>query len=676
MASHQLRATTDATRDTADTVARPERERDDHEQEDAGSSNSLSQAGKRGKDDGDKDNTQAQDDDEQDAQPAAKKRRTTSSTTKVKGTARVKGKKGKLSAFLAMPLDLLVEVAQHTDPPTLLAMSRTNKLMHNLFARRSAAPIWAAVRRNVDFPELEASDLSEMQLASLVFDRNCHLCGRGRAVIVDYALRIRWCKPCERANLVRKGDLRLQEPAVHVHKLALACSFFTLHSGKSHSATIDHHYCLPQLRAASDCLDIPRRTRRPEDEILNADPTSHDLVGKHVVDRVRLVKLVQEDAATLAEWDGATPSAREEAYAAAHALRNRKALVKQKLLSMGFADADIALSSNWNVLLPTIIIDADRRRAARLDLERVSRIWRRHDALKLRYSIMRSTGDDEPGLSFPSWSNFRLLPSVESLWVPEGDVVSDEQWQAALPSILVDLVTARRVLKLKKPEAPLKPTGALFFEADLGSFDRRRQLYSRMYMYGPVGFLDFGDTADGVDEAELDALLSQAVATFIGISSGVRATLVPYSDIVPMLDKYCGSGGYTSFDGLFQAPSVRLVQEQLAVLKRAGLPNHRSSIAKLEELGPVFECHGCDAALPRSARRSHLRVVVKSTSLSWSEMVYHACTAHYDLYASDGVHTLAATPAIRLSTSTDSPPSSSPSLPSTTMTATADAPVA
>ncbi|GAA5929056.1 hypothetical protein JCM3775_006721 [Rhodotorula graminis] len=352
-------------------------------------------------------------------------------------------------------------------------------------------------------------------------------------------------------------------------------------------------------------------------------------------------------------------------------------------------------------MLPTIIIDADRRRAARLDLERVSRIWRRHDALKLRYSIMRSTGDDEPGLSFPSWSNFRLLPSVESLWVPEGDVVSDEQWQAALPSILVDLVTARRVLKvvyarglvgplvaggalsdsslvdkLKKPEAPLKPTGALFFEADLGSFDRRRQLYSRMYMYGPVGFLDFGDTADGVDEAELDALLSQAVATFIGISSGVRATLVPYSDIAPKLDEYCGSGGYTSFDDLFQAPSVRLVQEQLAVLKRAGLPNHRSSIAKLEELGPVFECHGCDAALPRSARRSDRRVVVKSTSLSWSEMVYHACTAHYDLYASDGVHTLAATPAIRLSTSTDSPPSSSPSLPSTTTTATADAPVA
>ncbi|GAA5929059.1 hypothetical protein JCM3775_006722 [Rhodotorula graminis] len=320
MASHQLRATTDATRDTADTVARPERERDDHEQEDAGSSNSLSQAGKRGKDDGDKDNTQAQDDDEQDAQPAAKKRRTTSSTTKVKGTARVKGKKGKLSAFLAMPLDLLVEVAQHTDPPTLLAMSRTNKLMHNLFARRSAAPIWPAVRRNVDFPELEASDLSEMQLASLVFDRNCHLCGRGRAVIVDYALRIRWCKPCERANLVRKGDLRLQEPAVHLER-----------------GDDNVHY--------AHASDIPRRTRRPEDEILNADPTSHDLVGKHVVDRVRLVKLVQEDAATLAEWDGATPSAREEAYAAAHALRNRKALVKQKLLSMGFADADIALSS-------------------------------------------------------------------------------------------------------------------------------------------------------------------------------------------------------------------------------------------------------------------------------------------------------------------------------------------
>ncbi|GAA5928993.1 hypothetical protein JCM3775_006706 [Rhodotorula graminis] len=335
MASHQLRATTDATRDTADALARPERERDDHEREDAGSSNSLFQASKRDKGDGDKDNTHAQDDDQHDAQLAAKKRRISTTATKAKGTARVKGKKGKLSTFLAMPLDLLVEVAQHTDPPTLLAMSRTNKLMHNLFARRSAAPIWAAVRRNVDFPELEATDLSEMQLASLVFDRNCHLCGRGRAVIVDYALRIRWCKSCERANLVRETDLQ----RLKLHRLAPACSFLTFHSGKNRIVG-SAYYCVAQLRAVSDhlfkleaeddklhaelALGMPRAAPRPMREIMWADPTALSLVEKHVVECRHLPDQVQEDAAALVKWDGATPLAREAALVAADQLRYRK----------------------------------------------------------------------------------------------------------------------------------------------------------------------------------------------------------------------------------------------------------------------------------------------------------------------------------------------------------------
>jgi hypothetical protein len=38
--------------------------------------------------------------------------------------------------------------------------------------------------------------MNEIQYASLVYDRNCHLCGRGRSVMVDYCLRVRWCKAC------------------------------------------------------------------------------------------------------------------------------------------------------------------------------------------------------------------------------------------------------------------------------------------------------------------------------------------------------------------------------------------------------------------------------------------------------------------------------------------------
>ena len=94
-----------------------------------------------------------------------------------------------------------------------------------MFACRSAAPIWAIVRSNVYLPELESTDLSEMQLASLIFERNCHLCGRGRAVIVDYALRRRWCKVRELANRARARVLT-QRPPQSARRPASAPSAF------------------------------------------------------------------------------------------------------------------------------------------------------------------------------------------------------------------------------------------------------------------------------------------------------------------------------------------------------------------------------------------------------------------------------------------------------------------
>lgn len=40
-------------------------------------------------------------------------------------------------------------------------------------------------------------------------------------------------------SLVREGDIERQKPAVRGHKLALACSFFTLHSGKNRNTARD-----------------------------------------------------------------------------------------------------------------------------------------------------------------------------------------------------------------------------------------------------------------------------------------------------------------------------------------------------------------------------------------------------------------------------------------------------
>lgn len=72
----------------------------------------------------------------------------------------------------------------------------------------SSKSIWISARANVFLPDLEATDFSEAQYASLIFERNCHICGKNRASKVDYYLRVRWCQPCQKKNLLNMSRTR------------------------------------------------------------------------------------------------------------------------------------------------------------------------------------------------------------------------------------------------------------------------------------------------------------------------------------------------------------------------------------------------------------------------------------------------------------------------------------
>jgi hypothetical protein len=155
-----------------------------------------------------------------------------------KSKGKGKGRQGKLSAFQDMPLDILclstslfssrtslctdhcaLAVAENLDPFTLLNMSRANKSMHALFASKRSATVWQIVENAVYLPQLTATDVNPLQLAAVLYIKNCsvrfHLfflsflyvlnaptqfCGRNRASIVDYMLLRRFCKSCQRAK--------------------------------------------------------------------------------------------------------------------------------------------------------------------------------------------------------------------------------------------------------------------------------------------------------------------------------------------------------------------------------------------------------------------------------------------------------------------------------------------
>lgn len=77
-------------------------------------------------------------------------------------------------------------------------MSRVSKQFRNIFMTKSSRSLWISARRNIALPDLQADDLSEPAYASLVFEKSCMVCGKGKAQIVELVLRVRYCKNCQK----------------------------------------------------------------------------------------------------------------------------------------------------------------------------------------------------------------------------------------------------------------------------------------------------------------------------------------------------------------------------------------------------------------------------------------------------------------------------------------------
>ncbi|GAA5907399.1 hypothetical protein JCM8208_007175 [Rhodotorula glutinis] len=696
----QPRSTTRKAIKYTDVPPSSEDEDEDAEMTDASESASVASSSRKGgvqQDQEDEDSAWDQDD-ESDDEPARKKARTstsssttaTKSTTKAKGKGR--GKAGKLSAFLAMPLDILVEISRHLDPPSLLSMSRANKMMRGVFAHRSAAPIWAIVRGNVDLPALEATDLSEMAFASLVFERNCHLCGRGRSSIVDYALRIRWCKTCQRANL--DNPSRLRKKIDGMHPKTLECSLFTNRSATGRGRSKNSYYCAPHAQAVSDKLhELDAQTSRTSakkvkkrkaqvkvedgDEI-KADEVVVNGLEAYVEQRREIVAASQKDAAALVQWERSSLSSRKETGDAAR--KARRDAITARLLSLGHDEADCAhlvwssvsnlvdqptqlTGTIWNRISPKIIEHVEAEKANRLCHERMQQMHGRLDALKPRYEALHALQVDEAHTTFPSWTVFSLLPSVEPFWFFDDADTSDEAWDTALPVIVEEVDIARRVIKVgyarklvevfveagapvdaalvKKLEAPTEPiqsSGVL-----IGTLEGE-SVYNYTHHNLMRATIDLGDTAVAVTDGEFDGVFSQLVAAF----SVVGYTRIRSRQHFPAVHESLRSIGRSAVADSATSLPATLVKQILDVLKRAGLPNDQSSTAKLEALGPVFTCHNCH----RGRFGSHFIAarIDALDALGWNDTLNHAVQLHSYEHSYGTL-----SPEIRLTTSTYPP---------------------
>lgn len=75
-----------------------------------------------------------------------------------------------------MPCHAPGQIMEELDTKTLLAMSRTCSTFRSLLHSDQGAAAWKCARANTgEIPDLQAKDLEEWMLASLLFDSTCHV---------------------------------------------------------------------------------------------------------------------------------------------------------------------------------------------------------------------------------------------------------------------------------------------------------------------------------------------------------------------------------------------------------------------------------------------------------------------------------------------------------------------
>ncbi|GAA5897022.1 hypothetical protein JCM5296_004274 [Sporobolomyces johnsonii] len=146
---------------------------------------------------------------------------------------RVKGRKGALQVFNALPLDLLYEICSNLDSADLFALSNTSKVLRAAVTGPSSKQLWIDARANIGLPELEVP-LDDLAYAQLIHGKGCTFCDRKQAGKPDPFFRARICTACLKLHFASK-ETALDIAALYkitggkLHRLTLFCVNHTAH---------------------------------------------------------------------------------------------------------------------------------------------------------------------------------------------------------------------------------------------------------------------------------------------------------------------------------------------------------------------------------------------------------------------------------------------------------------
>ncbi|PIL34410.1 hypothetical protein GSI_03185 [Ganoderma sinense ZZ0214-1] len=319
-----------------------------------------------------------------------------------------------------LPTDVLLKVASWVHPLALLHLARTSKSLRETLLARNSLEAWQNSISVVEGLPACPRDMSEPAYVALVFDKCCFLCESAHASHwVDFAIRIRLCKPCFNKNIKPAtefiddlsryalglnfipcvgGDVRYEAEFLkgpHVQHRIDFCYY--VRDVEEMMVQFDHHYLgedtARQMRLTSDmkaryshAVDILKFMERRKAE--NAQE-SNLVKEKRISDiESRLIKLGHK----------------EQSFPRNHPEWCR--LVRQ---SKPLTDRI------WQNLLPKLQRLIEASGGGKDEAELKERIEVRMDAIVLHYRTFTSTRPEEERRLMPSLLDAPLLPSLIAL---------------------------------------------------------------------------------------------------------------------------------------------------------------------------------------------------------------------------------------------------------------------
>ncbi|PIL34411.1 hypothetical protein GSI_03186 [Ganoderma sinense ZZ0214-1] len=330
---------------------------------------------------------------------------------------------GSLSGLMNMPLDVFFQVAAHLHPLDMLNLARASKSLRSIVLAKSTRSAWIASLATVDSIPSCPEDMSESLHAALLFDQYCLLCGVDRARWVDYAIRLRLCKACYKANILKGSAILGRDQADLFQTLPL----FPCETGSDYERA--GKFASKEKRTAAQKY-YAAEVRATVDKHTSLQRKSEKAAAHFVAETLISVSLAHQHAVIVLAWLKGRSLTKQ--LNNIEIMSDRKATIIERLQELGYTEDDFPEDEQvwerlinqpkrltdriWNNLLPKLeeqlALEQDRRTQEAFE----ERVDDRLDVIVLWYDeYVNATLTSAEGGLLPNLCDARELPSILAL---------------------------------------------------------------------------------------------------------------------------------------------------------------------------------------------------------------------------------------------------------------------